>query len=68
MAQEISDAALKLLSELTVIPQVVGYDHRLRELDEAQPRLITWIPREGYFVSEAGLELLASRLTPNSGA
>lgn len=56
----ISKDAMDLLNELTIIPQVVGYDHRIRELDEAKPRLIEWIAGEGYFASEAGRELLAN--------
>jgi hypothetical protein len=55
----ISKAALELLSELTVTPQSVGYDHRIKELDEAQPRLIQWVSGQGYFVSDAGRALLA---------
>lgn len=55
---EISAPAIALLSDLTVIPQVVGYDHRIRELDEAG--LIHWIPGQGYFAARNGRELLAS--------
>jgi hypothetical protein len=56
---EISQAACELLSELTITPQVVGYDHRIKELDEAQPRLIEWVAGQGYIASAAGRALLA---------
>lgn len=57
MSVTISTNAMELLRELTIIPQVVGYDHRIAELDEA--RLITWVPGEGYSASEAGHELVS---------
>lgn len=60
----ISKEAMELLGELTVIPQVVGYDHRIRELDEAQPRLIQWVVGQGYFVSDAGRALLSGLAAP----
>lgn len=56
----ISKDAADLLADLTTIPQVVGYDHRIRELDEAQPRLIEWVPGWGYAASEAGRAYLAA--------
>lgn len=56
---QISEPALALLGELTIIPQVVGYDHRIRELDEARPRLIEWVSGQGYLASDAGRDLLA---------
>lgn len=59
--RQISKDALALLSELSVIPQVVGYDHRIRELDEAVPRLIQWVSGQGYFISDAGRAFLAVR-------
>lgn len=54
----ISSAALDLLADLAIIPQVVGYDHRVRELDEAIPRLIEWMPGHGYIASQAGRDVL----------
>lgn len=57
----ISAAARDLLNQLTIIPQVVGYDHRIKELDEARPRLIQWVAGEGYFISDAGRALLAQQ-------
>lgn len=56
--QKIAADAVSLLADLTVIPQVVGYDHRIRQLDEA--RFIIWVSGEGYFISPTGREFLAS--------
>ena len=54
----ISKPALKLLGELANVPQIVGYDHRIKELDEAKPRLIERVSSQGYIASEAGRGLL----------
>jgi hypothetical protein len=53
---KISDAAMALLQELSIIPQVVGYDHRIAALDDAG--LIEWKSGEGYFISEVGRAVL----------
>lgn len=53
----ISDASLSLLQDLTIVPQVVGYDHRISELDRAG--LIEWVPGWGYQASKAGRAALA---------
>lgn len=53
----ISEPALALLRELAIIPQVIGFDHRIAELDEA--RLITWVPGEGYFIAHSGIDFLS---------
>lgn len=58
MTTAISKAAMELLAELAIVPQVVGYDHRIRELDEATPRLIEWEAGFGYIASDAGRALL----------
>jgi hypothetical protein len=55
---EISKEAVVLLRDLAVTPQVVGYDFLVKELDEAKPRLIEWLPGVGYFASAAGHALL----------
>jgi hypothetical protein len=55
---EISEASIELLRELAIIPDCVGYDHRVRELDEHKPPLIEWLPRHGYTASHAGHEFL----------
>lgn len=55
----ITEASVALLRDLTIIPQVVGYDHRISELDNA--RLIQWISGQGYFVSDEGRAFLAQR-------
>jgi hypothetical protein len=57
----ISKEAMALLDELRIAPQVIGYDHRIRELDEAKPRLIEWVSGQGYFASRSGRKLLATR-------
>jgi hypothetical protein len=57
---EISPDALALLREMEFVPQVVGYDHRIKELDEAKPRLIEWESGWGYIASAAGRALLAA--------
>lgn len=59
MSGNVSTAAMALLAELAVAPEVVGYDHRIRELDEASPRLIEWIAGLGYSASPAGRAALA---------
>ena len=59
----IGQKAMDLLKEIEIIPQVVGYDHRIRELDEAKPRLIEWESGFGYVASEAGRALLAQSST-----
>lgn len=56
-SQPITNDAMALLKELSVIPQVVGYDHRIAELDNA--RLIEWRSGEGYFISQAGRAALS---------
>jgi hypothetical protein len=61
MASNLSKAAIELLGELAIIPQVVGYDHRIKELDEAKPRLIEWISGQGYLASAEGRSLLEAR-------
>jgi len=58
-AKPISEPSLALLQELSVIPQVVGYDHRIAELDQA--RLIQWVAGEGYFISDAGRSALSQQ-------
>lgn len=55
---EISKEAMALLRNLAIVPQVVGYDFLVKELDEAKPRLIEWLPGVGYFASAAGHALL----------
>lgn len=52
----ISDEAKSLLSELSITPQVVGYDHRIAELDRAN--LIVWVSGRGYFAREKARDLL----------
>lgn len=54
--KEISAPSMALLRDLEFTPQVVGYDHRIAELDKA--RLIKWESGLGYIASEAGLALL----------
>lgn len=49
---QISEAAMRLLAELAAVPQVVGYDHRIAELEAA--RLVEWEPGWGYKASAAG--------------
>jgi len=61
---EISQKAMDLLKEIEIVPQVVGYDYRIRELDEAKPRLIVWEAGFGYVASEAGRALLAQCRQP----
>lgn len=55
---ELSQAALMLLRDMEFVPQVVGYDHRISELDAAG--MIQWAPGLGYEPSPAGREYLAS--------
>jgi hypothetical protein len=55
---DISPAAIKILRELAVAPQVIGYDYCIKELDEAQPRLVEWLSGHGYIASAAGHALL----------
>lgn len=61
---EISEASMALLQELSIIPQVVGYDNRVAELDAA--KLIQWKSGEGYFISDKGREAL-KRAQPSDG-
>ena len=52
----ISPKSLALLRELEHVPQGVGYNHEIAELDAA--RLIRWEHGFGYIASEDGRELL----------
>jgi hypothetical protein len=63
---KISDAAIELLRVLAIIPECVGYDHRVRELDEHKPPLIEWLPRHGYTASVAGHQFLVSLPLPSA--
>lgn len=53
----ISATSMALLRDLEFVPQVVGYDHRIAELDTA--KLITWEPGFGYIASEQGRAAIA---------
>lgn len=61
----LSDAAFALLRELEHVPQVVGYDHRIAELDNAG--LIRWESGLGYVASHAGLAALANAQESSHG-
>lgn len=52
----ISETSIELLRDLLYVAQVVGYDHRIAELDNA--RLIEWKSGEGYIISDKGLRFL----------
>jgi len=58
-AVKLSRESERLLQDLAVAPEVVGYDHRIAELDNAG--LITWIAGYGYCASAAGRAALRSR-------
>lgn len=59
---QISEAAMRLLRELAIVPESAGYDHRIAELDKA--RLIEWLPGWGYGASAAGIAHIAAASEP----
>lgn len=56
---EISEKAVALLRDLAGLPQSCGYNHEIKELDDA--RLIYWKAGEGYAASDKGREYLLTK-------